>query len=104
MFTAAAANPDLKAAVVFYGSTPPEEKLTAIQCPVFANYGESDTQITSRVSETKELMKKYGKSFEPKIYPGAAHAFFNETGEAYNELAAADAWRRTLAFFHQHLD
>jgi len=32
------------------------------------------------------------------------HAFFNDTNkDAYNKAAADDAWRRTLAFFRQHL-
>jgi carboxymethylenebutenolidase len=43
-------------------------------------------------------MKKAGKTFEYKIYPGADHAFFNDTGERYNAEAARDAWARTLAF------
>ena len=34
-----------------------------------------------------------------KIYPGANHAFFNDRGRAASE----DAWRRTLAFFEEHL-
>ena len=102
-FLYATANPNLKAAAVFYGTTPPEEKLANIKCPVLANYGETDTRITSKVPETEALMKKYGKSYDPKIYPGAAHAFFNDTGQAYNEAAAKDAWARTLAFFRKNL-
>ena len=102
-FLYATANPGLKAAAVFYGTTPPEEKLAQINCPVLGNYGEADTRITSKVPETAELMKKYGKSYDPKIYPGAAHAFFNETGANYDQAAAQDAWQRTLAFFREHL-
>ena len=36
-------------------------------------------------------------------YPGAGHAFFNDTRPAYWEEAAADAWQRTLAWFKKHL-
>jgi carboxymethylenebutenolidase len=32
------------------------------------------------------------------------HAFFNdERADVYNKAAADDAWRRTLAFFRQHV-
>lgn len=88
----------LRAAVVFYGSAPPPEKLTQVRCPVLGLYGETDERITSRVPEVAEALKKAGKSFEYKIYAGAGHAFFNDTGERYHAEAARDAWQRTLAF------
>ena len=48
-------------------------------------------------------MKEAGKSFEYHIYPGAPHAFFNDTRDNYREEAARDAWRRVLAFFGETL-
>ncbi len=102
-FLYATANPNLKAAVVFYGATPPEDAMAKIQCPVLANYGETDQRITSRVPETEKAMRRLGKSYDFKIYPGAGHAFFNDTGVRYDEAAAADAWTRTLAFFKKNL-
>ena len=102
-FLYATANPNLKAAVVFYGSTPAEEKLANIRCPVLAHYGQTDARITDRAPDTEAAMKKHGKSFEYKIYPGAAHAFFNDTGANYNEAAAKEAWPRTLDFFRKNL-
>lgn len=102
-FLYATANPQLKAAVVFYGTTPPEDKLAQIQCPVLANYGETDTRITSHVPETEVAMKRLGKSFDPKIYPGVSYAFFNDTGTNYNEAAARDAWTRSMVFLQKSL-
>jgi len=32
-------------------------------------------------------------------YPDAGHAFANPSGDRYRPAAAADAWKRTLAFF-----
>lgn len=93
----------LRAAVVFYGSAPEKEKLAQVRCPVLGLYGETDERITSRVPEVAEAMKKAGKQFEYKIYPGAGHAFFNDTGERYNADAAKDAWTRTLAFLRENL-
>ncbi len=89
--------------MVFYGATPEEAALANIQAPVLANYGETDQRITSRVPETEAAMRRLGKSFDFKIYPGAGHAFFNDTSDRYDESAAEDAWNRTLAFFKNNL-
>lgn len=102
-FLYATANLNLKAAVVFYGATPEEAALANIQAPVLANYGETDQRITSRVPETEAAMRRLGKRYDFRIYPGAGHAFFNDTGDRYDEAAAADAWNRTLAFFKNNL-
>ena len=102
-FLYATANPNLKAAVVFYGSSPDQDALSGIQAPVLANYGETDQRVTSGVAATEAAMKRLGKSYDYKIYPGAGHAFFNDTGPRYDSAAAADAWSRTLAFFKQNL-
>ncbi len=102
-FLYATANPNLKAAVVFYGTTPPEDAMAKIQAPVLANYGETDQRITSRVPETEAAMRRLGKRYDFRIYPGAGHAFFNDTGDRYDEAAAADAWNRTLEFFKKNL-
>jgi len=102
-FLYAAANPGLKATVVFYGSPPPEDKLAEIESPVLGIYGENDARVTSTVAATEAAMRNLGKSYEAKVYPGAEHAFFNETGPRYNEAAARDAWTRTLTFLRTHL-
>lgn len=94
---------DLKAAVVFYGTAPTEEEIKNIHCPVLANYGGTDERITSKVPEVAELMKKYNKTYDYKIYDGAGHAFFNDTGDRYNAEAAKDAWTRTLAFLKKNV-
>jgi carboxymethylenebutenolidase len=94
---------DLKAAIVFYGTAPTETELATAHCPVLGIYGETDERITSKVPEVAAAMKKLKKSYEHKIYPGAAHAFFNDTGERYNAEAAKDAWTRTLAFLKKNI-
>jgi carboxymethylenebutenolidase len=49
-------------------------------------------------------MKKYGKSFEYKIYAGAPHSFNSDTNlESYREEAAKEAWARTLEFLKKYL-
>lgn len=95
--------PDLCAAVIFYGQSPPLERLPDIQARVLGIYGGEDHRITDTVPEFEEAMKGAGKSFEYHIYPGAPHAFFNDTRPNYREEAARDAWERVLAFFDETL-
>ena len=48
-------------------------------------------------------LQEVGKGAEVKTYPKAGHAFFNETRPSYVPEAAADAWKRTVAFFQAKL-
>ena len=49
-------------------------------------------------------MKKYGKSYEYKVFAGARHAFFSDDSpRSYHPEAAKEAWGRTLEFFNKHL-
>ena len=78
---------------------------TKLSGPVLGLFAEKDGFVTPQTArEVDAAIKKAGKSSEIHIYPNVDHAFFNEdnTG-AYNKAAADDAWRRTLAFFRQHL-
>ena len=103
-FRFATSDPELSAAVVFYGSPPPEDLLDGIRCPILGLYGENDTRVTSTVEATRAQMEARGKSYEPVIYPGAEHAFFNDTrADRHDPEASADAWQRVLRFFEVHL-
>jgi carboxymethylenebutenolidase len=41
---------------------------------------------------------------EMLTFPGANHAFFNDTGANYNAEAAEQAWARVLSWFGENLD
>ena len=89
---------DLAAAYVFYGSSPAEEKLASVACPVYGFYAENDARINATLDATAAAMKAAGKTFEPVIHPGAGHGFMR-AGEAAdaspeNEKARAEAWER----------
>ncbi len=95
---------ELAAAVPFYGRNPnPLELVERITCPLLLIYGEDDPFIMPGVPALGAALKRYGKSYEVKIYPGAKHAFHNDTGDRYNAEAARDAWSRTVAFFKRSL-
>ncbi len=96
-------NPDLRAAVPFYGPNPPLDDVPKTRAAVLALYGELDERITAGIPAIREALQKAGVVHEIVIYPGARHAFFNDTGANYNEAAAKDAWARTLAWFDRYL-
>ncbi len=97
---------DLEASVIYYGDNPRNlEDVKNITAPVLGQYGGADDRITSGVPKLEEAMKKYGKSFEYKVYAGAPHGFNNDTSpRTYREEAAKEAWSRTLEFFKKHLE
>jgi carboxymethylenebutenolidase len=98
-------NKQLAAAVVFYGRNPsPIDQVKNIQCPILGNYAGADMAITeSDINLLKQTLTKYKKTFDIKTYPGAPHAFFNDTRESYRPEAAKDAWTRTLQFYNKYL-
>jgi carboxymethylenebutenolidase len=89
------------ACVTFYGENPsPIELVEKIQCPVLGLYGGEDMRINSSLDKLVATMVRYKKDFEMKVYPGAGHAFFNDTNKTtYRQDAAIAAWERTLRFF-----
>jgi carboxymethylenebutenolidase len=95
--------PELAAAAVFYGSAPPAERVAKISCPVIAFYGEKDQRINAGIAAFQEAMRKSGKSFEHHVYPGASHAFFNDSRPSYDVRASRDSFARLLDFFLKNL-
>ena len=96
---------EIRAAAPYYGEIPDEAALRNLACPVLYVYGDADFWITKdEVKRLEASLKKLGKAGEVKIYPGAPHAFFNDTRkDVYRQTEAQDAWRRTLDFFAKHL-
>jgi len=96
---------DLNGAVIYYGRNPdPLDSVQNIPCPVLGNYGEDDPNIMPGVEPLKAALTKYGKSVDIKTYPGAKHAFNNNTNaDRYHPEAAKDAWGRTVNFFKKNL-
>ena len=103
---AATKNQNIGACVVFYGIHPNvKPDLQNLNAPVLGFFGEKDGSVPpDKVHNLERQIKDLGKQVEVKIYPGADHAFFNDTRpEVYKAEAAADAWQRTIEFFREHL-
>jgi len=99
----ATSNASVRAAVPFYGPNPPLGDVPKIKAAILAIYGAEDTRITGGMPAIREAMQRAGITFEIIVYPGANHAFFNDTGPRYHEASATDAWQRTLAWFEKYL-
>jgi carboxymethylenebutenolidase len=95
----------IAACVVFYGENPtPIELVNNLKGPVLGLYGGDDVRINSNLDQLVKAMVDYKKDFEMRIYPGAPHAFFNDTSErTYRPEAARDAWERVLRFYARTL-
>ncbi len=76
-----------------------------LACPYLGLFGADDGLIPAAdVEELREILRRERKTFEIVVYPGAGHAFFNDTRpDAYRPETAADAWVRAVAFLREHL-
>lgn len=95
--------PEISGAAVFYGSTPPAEKIPAVSCPVIGFYASNDPRINPGIPVFEEAMRKAGKSYERFVYEGSNHSFFNDDGPSYNVKAVRDSFVRLLTFFQKTL-
>lgn len=99
----ACADPEISAAVAFYGMAPSGEELEALQAPILALYAEDDPRINAGVPALVQAMSAAGKRFKHRTYPGTRHAFMNDTRGNFHLDAMRDAWSRTLTFFATEL-
>ena len=96
--------PDLNAAVPYYGRQPASEDVSRIKTPLLLHYGGLDERINKGIPSFEAALKKEAVDYSLFIYPGAKHAFNNDTNpERYNQEAAQLAWKRTIAFLSEKL-
>jgi carboxymethylenebutenolidase len=98
-------SPDIKAAAAFYGEVPDDGTLAQLCSPLLYVYGTEDGWIQmADVERLRGTLKRHGKTADVQIYPGAPHAFFNDTRkDVYRKTEAQDAWARTLGLFAHYL-
>lgn len=105
-FASACHIPGLAAAVPFYGIPAPEKvDYAKVTAPILAHFAKRDGWAKpEKAQEIAAAMKARGQSMELLIHD-ADHAFMNDTRpEVFSPDCAREAWTRTLAFLHQHLD
>nr|BFE63777.1 dienelactone hydrolase family protein [Dactylosporangium thailandense] len=100
----AAGEPRLAAAAPFYGPFPDGATLTGSkQAAVLGIYGELDTRVNATRGAAEAALSAAGMTHELVTFPGANHAFFNDTGERYDAAAASEAYTRLIQWFTEHL-
>jgi len=115
VYQVVATNPDIKAAVAWYGAPGhpfPDQPAPVsgfdvakdIKAPLLGLYGEADTSPTpADARKLGELVKMHNPNVEIVIEPGAGHAFFADYRPSFNAAAAADGWKRCTDWFTKYL-
>jgi carboxymethylenebutenolidase len=110
----AAAEARFKAAVTFYpGNTArawgrdmpsPLVRSGEIHCPLQAHFGDDDKNPSPEDRQKLDAeLTKLGKAHEFYAYPGAGHAFMDDTKPSFRPTAEAAAWPRLMEFLNRHL-
>ncbi len=120
VWMAAAQFPEIKAGVAWYGrlvrpqpgSWGAEEERPwpydtggALHTPVLGLYAENDNGIP--LASVEQMRASLQAADNPShseiiVYPGVQHGFHADYRDSYNADAAADGWRRCLAWFRAH--
>jgi carboxymethylenebutenolidase len=100
----ASGEPQLAAAVPFYGPLPDGADFSGSKdVAVLGFYGAKDARVTGTKDAAQQALDKAGLVNDLVVEPDADHAFFNDTGERYAPTAAADAWQRVQDWFTKYV-
>ena len=101
---AIAAGDKLAAAVPYYGPAPDPSEAPKVEAAMEFHNAGLDGRVNATSFPWITALRNAGKTVKFFLYDGVNHAFNNDTSaERYNKPAADLAWKRTLAFFRQHL-
>ena len=105
-FAHAVAAPGLGASVVYYGSSPATESLSAVRAPVLGLYGGADARVNATIPPADSAMKRLGRTYEPHIFEGAGHGFLRQQDgqNGANMAATRQAWPLTVQWFRKYLE
>ena len=105
-------NPNLKAAVAWYGPVSrayhqgdktPMDIVASIRAPVLGLCGGEDPGIPAdTTAKIQDAMKKAGKTVEIVTYPDAPHGFLADYRPSYRKAASEDGWKRMLDWFRRY--
>ncbi len=109
----AAHNPQLKAAVAWYGKLVGDKTLlnpkhpvdvtAALAAPVLGLYGAQDTGITAEhIDAMRQALGAAKADADIIVYPDAGHAFNADYRPSYHAASAVDGWQRMLAWFDKY--
>jgi len=100
----ASGEPRLGAAAPFYGPLPDGADLSGSKgAAVLGVYAELDTRVNASRDAARAALQKAGMRHEIVTYPGANHAFFNDTGARYDANAATQVYQKLVDWFGVNL-
>lgn len=111
----AALAPRIRATVSLYGGgiapeqdalgrRPLLDRVPEMKAPLLLQYGSADPSIQpAEHARIVEALGSADKRYSLDLYPGAGHGFFCDDRPSHDPVAAEQAWRRTLDFFHHYL-
>ena len=97
-YVAATSGIAVDAAAPFYGAGI-GRRLGKPDCPLLAFFGGRDEYVPAEEIETVRAHH----AGQVVVYPDAGHGFMRDGSDSYREADAADAWRRLMSFFGEHL-
>jgi carboxymethylenebutenolidase len=103
-FAYAVTQPELNAAVVYYGTSPGDASAyEKIKAPVLGLYGSDDQRVNATIEPAKQAMAKGNKTYQTHVYEGAGHGFLRQqSGREANLKASQQAWPATIEFLRKH--
>lgn len=97
-------DPNLLAAVAYYGAQAKAEDAGKIKASLMLHYAGLDERINAGIPAYEAALKLHHIPYQLFIYEGVNHAFNNDTSPTrYNEAAAKLAWERTIDLFKSKL-
>ena len=100
--TIAANEPDVAAAVIFYGAG--EADFKKVKAKILGHFAEVDEwEPIEYVRKMEADMKAAGLDVTLHIYPNAGHWFVEEDRPEYDSASAILAWSRTFEFLRKYL-
>lgn len=105
-FAYAAHRPELRAAVIYYGTSPDSAALVKVRAPVLGLYGGDDARVDATIDPAKRVLDARKKSYAPNLFAGAGHGFLRqqEDREGANRRATLEAWPKTITFLKRNLE
>lgn len=115
VWMAAATIPDIRAGVAFYGRLQEPDTSTedrpwpldvagSLQKPVLGFYADGDKGISlSSVQMMNDALKAGGTPSHIIVEADSQHGFMADYRQSYNEVAARDAWGKTLEWFKTYV-
>jgi len=97
-------DPQLNAAVAYYGAQAKAEDVPKIKASILLHYGGLDERINAGIPAYEQALKQHKIDYNLFVYDGVNHAFNNDSSPTrYNEPAAKLAWQRTIDLFKKKL-